>query len=116
MELQTEELKAAEKLNQLDRILESRALHGSDYLKSFLKYVVSKSIETPGASLNEYTIATEVFGRRDDFRSRNDSVVRVQASRLRQRLEEYYATEGKTDRIRLELPKGHYHPVFSVFT
>jgi hypothetical protein len=107
MELQTEELQAAEKLGQLDRILESRVLHGSDYLKSFLKYVVLKSVETPGASVNEYAIATEVFGRRDDFRSRNDSVVRVQASRLRQKLEEYYATEGKKDRIRIDLPKGH---------
>jgi hypothetical protein len=116
MELVPGDIQPADKLAQLDRILESRVMHGSDYLKSFLKYVVVKSVETPGASVNEYAIATEVFGRRDDFRARNDSVVRVQASRLRQKLGEYYATEGKRDPVRIELPKGHYHPVFSIVT
>lgn len=102
-----------EKLAQLERILHSRAIEGSENLKSFLKYVVLKSVEESEDNLKEYTIATEVFGRSDNFSPKSDSVVRVQASRLRRKLKDYYATEGKADKILLELPKGHYHPVFS---
>jgi hypothetical protein len=40
-------------------------------------------------------------------------VVRVQAGRLRTKLQEYYTAEGKNDQIIIDLPKGHYHPVFS---
>ena len=102
-----------EKLEQLERILQSRAIEGSENLKSFLKYVVLKSIDESEDNLKEYTIATEVFGRSHDFSPRSDSVVRVQASRLRRKLKDYYATEGKWDKVLIDLPKGHYHPVFS---
>ena len=64
--------------------------------------------------LKEYTIATEVFGRSGDFDARTDSVVRVQAKRLRAKLQEYYETEGKSDKIIIEIPKGHYSVTFSL--
>jgi hypothetical protein len=112
--LETINLQREAKLEQLERILQSRTLHGSENLKSFLRYVTLKSIEESKDQLKEYTIATEVFGRNNNFSPRSDSVVRVQASRLRHKLQEYYATEGKSDRILIELPKGHYNPVFSV--
>jgi hypothetical protein len=102
-----------EKLEQLERILQSHAFHGAENLKSFLRYVVTKSVQSQEDHLKEYTIATEVFGRGDDFSPRSDSVVRVQAGRLRLKLQEYYAHEGQADRILIELPKGHYTPVFS---
>lgn len=102
-----------EKLAQLDRILHGRALHGSDNLRAFLRFVVDKSIENQEGHLKEYVIATEVFGRASDFDSRVDSVVRVQAGRLRTKLHEYYETEGKDDGVILVLPKGQYTPVFS---
>ncbi len=102
-----------EKLAELDRILHGRALHGSGNLKAFLRFVVDRTIENQESQLKEYVIATEVFGRGEDFDSRIDSVVRVQASRLRAKLQEYYTTEGKDDRVILDLPKGQYTPVFS---
>src|SRR5262245_37655744 len=102
-----------EKLAQLDRILHGRALHGSDNLKAFLRFIVDKSIENQESQLKEYVIATEVFGRGSDFDSRVDSVVRVQAGRLRTKLHEYYETEGKDDSLIIVLPKGQYTPVFS---
>ena len=102
-----------EKLAQLERILHGRALHGSDNLKAFLRFIVDKSIGDQESQLKEYVIATEVFGRGNDFDSRVDSVVRVQAGRLRTKLHEYYETEGKDDRVILGLPKGQYSPVFS---
>jgi hypothetical protein len=101
-----------EKLAQLDRILHGRTLHGSESLKAFLRFVVDKSIENHEGQLKEYVIATEVFGRGSDFDSRVDSVVRVQAGRLRTKLHEYYETEGKDDGIIIDLPKGQYTPVF----
>src|SRR5215467_16261342 len=102
-----------EKLAQLERVLHGRALHGSDNLKAFLRFIVDRSIEDQEGQLKEYVIATEVFGRGNDFDSRVDSVVRVQAGRLRTKLHEYYETEGKDDRVIIVLPKGQYSPVFS---
>jgi hypothetical protein len=102
-----------EKLAQLERILHGRSLHGSDNLKAFLRFIVDRSIEDHDGQLKEYVIATEVFGRGNDFDSRVDSVVRVQAGRLRTKLHEYYETEGKDDRVLIGLPKGQYTPVFS---
>jgi hypothetical protein len=102
-----------EKLAQLERVLHGRALHGSDNLKAFLRFIVDKSIENQEGQLKEYVIATEVFGRGSDFDSRVDSVVRVQAGRLRTKLHEYYETEGKDDRLMIVLPKGQYTPVFA---
>ena len=102
-----------EKLAHLERVLHGRALHGSDNLKAFLRFIVGKSIEDQEGQLKEYVIATEVFGRGSDFDSRVDSVVRVQAGRLRTKLHEYYETEGKHDRVIIVLPKGQYSPVFS---
>lgn len=106
------ELGREQKLEQLERLLQSRALQNSESLKAFLRFVVEKTVEDEGAQLKEYTIATEVFGRNSDYDPRIDSVVRVQAGRLRTKLQEYYSTEGKGDPVVIDLPKGHYHPVF----
>ncbi|MEW6126041.1 MAG: hypothetical protein AB1757_03175 [Acidobacteriota bacterium] len=102
-----------QKLEQVERILQSQALQSSESLKSFLKFIVDKAIDEKEDELKEYTIATEVFGRGKQYNPRTDSVVRVQAGRLRAKLLEYYATEGKFDNLIIELPKGHYKPVFS---
>lgn len=107
------EISKEAKLNQLNKLLRSRALTGSDSLKSFLRFVVEKAAENPENQLKEYVIATEVFGRSQDYNPRIDSIVRVQAGRLRTKLSEYYSTEGKSDKVLIDLPKGHYTPVFS---
>ena len=107
------ELGKEQKLEQLEKVLHSRTLQNSESLKAFLRFVVEQTLANREAQLKEYTIATEVFGRNSDYDPRIDSVVRVQAGRLRTKLQEYYATEGKSDRIVIDLPKGHYHPVFN---
>src|SRR5438270_14035100 len=107
------DLSKDEKLAQLERILQSQILQGSESLRAFLRFVVQKTIDQQEDQLKEYTIATEVFGRGEQYSPRTDSVVRVQASRLRSKLQEYYFTEGKADQILIELPKGHYTPAFS---
>jgi len=57
-------------------------------------------------------IAIEVFGRSPDYDPTQDSIVRTEAGRLRARLTEYYAGEGKGDALVIEVPKGGYTPVF----
>lgn len=107
------ELGKEQKLEQLEKVLQSRTLQNSESLKAFLRFVVEQTLDDRGVQLKEYTIATEVFGRSSEYDPRIDSVVRVQAGRLRTKLQEYYTTEGKSDQIVIDLPKGHYHPVFN---
>ena len=102
-----------EKIEQLQKVLRSRALQNSESLKALLQYVAGRVIEGQDSHVKEYTIAVDVFGRGKDFDASTDSVVRVQAKRLREKLKEYYETEGKSDDVLIELPKGHYNITFS---
>ncbi len=107
------EISNTEKFAQLDKVLQARLLQGAENLRAFLRFVGERAIHHPEGQLKEYLIATEVFQRRSDYDPRIDSVVRVQAGRLRSKLLEYYATEGKEDHVLIDLPKGQYLPVFS---
>src|SRR5947208_8156588 len=97
---------------QIEKLLSSHALHGSESLCKLLRYLAAHSLEHPAASPKEYQIATEVFGRQQDFDPHFDSRVPVQAGRLRTKLAEYYASEGAEDQTILELPKGTYGLTF----
>ncbi len=102
----------APQLGQIEKLLGSHSLHGSESLCKLLRYLAHHSLEHPGTSPKEYQIATEVFGRQQDFDPHVDSMVRVQAGRLRTKLAEYYASEGADDQIIAELPKGTYALTF----
>ena len=95
-------------LAQVDRLVNSHTLHGSESLCKLLRYLADHALKHPGVALKEYQIATEVFGRPADFDPHLDAQVRVQAGRLRSKLSEYYASEGAEDPIIVELPKGTY--------
>ncbi len=97
---------------QIERLLASHTLHGSESLCKLLRYLADHSLEHPGASPKEYQIATEVFGRPGDFDPHLDSTVRVQAGRLRGKLAEYYASEGPDDQILVDIPRGTYALAF----
>jgi len=99
-------------LRQVEKLAESHALHGSESLCKLLRYLAHHALEHPGTPLKEYQIATEEFGRPQDFDPAVDSMVRVQAGRLRTKLAEYYAGEGADDPLRIELPKGTYTLAF----
>lgn len=96
---------------QLERILSSSVFVSARRSQAFLRYVVEKSIL--GSIPKEYEIAIEVFERSADYDPAVDATVRVEASRLRSRLREYYATQGKHDPILIDLPKGGYSAVFT---
>jgi hypothetical protein len=97
---------------EIDAIIKSHSLRGSESLCRLLQYLAKQSIEHPDASLKEYQIATEVYGRHSDFDPQSDSTIRVQVGRLRLKLAEYYAGEGATDHIVVRIPKGSYHLTF----
>jgi len=100
------------RLLEIERLINSHTLHGSESLCRLLRYLADQAVKHPGVSLKEYQIATEVFGRPSDFDPHLDSLVRVQAGRLRSKLAEYYASEGTDDAIVVELPKGTYALAF----
>src|SRR5580704_18976958 len=102
----------AQSLGQIERLANSQTLHGSESLCKLLRYLAKHALDHPGAPLKEYQIATEVFGRQTDFDPQVDSMVRVQAGRLRTKLAEHYATAGVDDAVWVELPKGTYVLVF----
>ena len=103
-------------LSQIEKIENSHTLHSSESLRKLFRYLADHSIEHPGTPLKEYQIATEVFGRPADFDPQFDSAIRVQAGRLRQKLVEYYASEGASDPVQVEMPKGGYLLLFHART
>ena len=99
---------------QIDKLINSHSLRGSESLCKLLRYLAETSLDHHGAAVKEYQIATEVLGRSHGFDPQNDSTVRVQAGRLRVKLEEYYAHEGANDEIVVELPRKSYALTFHV--
>ncbi len=97
---------------QLERLLASQALNGSDQLKRLLRLVVERSLDGQASLLKEYNLGLEVFQRPPDYDPKVDPIVRVQARRLRAKLDEYYAGEGAMDTLLIQIPKGAYTPSF----
>jgi TolB-like protein/tetratricopeptide (TPR) repeat protein len=99
---------------ELNRILSSKVFAAAQRSQDFLRYVVERSLKDESPPLKEFAIATDVFGRGDDYDPAIDATVRVEAGRLRGRLREYYDVEGKDDPVCVEIPKGGYCPVFTI--
>ncbi len=95
-------------LHQVDRVVNSGLLKGSESLCRLLRFLAEHALDNPTVPIKEYQIATEVFGRSAEFDPRLDSTVRVQTGRLRSKLSEYYSGPGAEDRVLIELPKGSY--------
>ena len=103
---------AARIQQELDRILSSRTFRSAEREKTFLRYVVDRTLRGRGAEIKEYTVGAEALGRGDSFDPRRDTIVRTEARNVRLRLDRYYTGEGQSDPIRIELPKGGYTPQF----
>src|SRR5437868_5394640 len=96
---------------QLEKILSSPSFGGGTQAARMLRFVVERTLEGREEEIKESVLGSEVFGRRS-FDPRTDPIVRVEASRLRQKLATYYQSEGKHDAVRIILPKRGYVPVF----
>ncbi len=95
------------------RVVESATFAKSERLSSFLSYICDLTLNGRAAEINEHRIGTAVFGRRPDYDSSVDGIVRPQASRLRQRLDLYFSGEGSSEPTKIVLPRGSYVPTFA---
>lgn len=96
----------------LEQVLRSRPFASSPKLREFLRFVGQQVIDGEGHTIKEFVVATEVYGRDVNYDPQVNSTVRVEASRLRGKLREYYRREGAFSEMEIVLPKGSYAPVF----
>jgi hypothetical protein len=97
---------------QIQRILHSKAFRTSEIHRTLLSYLAEKSISGTADGLKEYTVGLDVFAKPDSYDPRQESTVRMHVARLRQKLGEYYRTEGLEDSILVDLPKGGFKLTF----
>src|SRR3954447_11837243 len=97
---------------ELDRILQSAGFAHSERMARFLRCVVERAVAGRGEEVKEYLLGVEVFDRKSDYDPRVDPIVRVEARRLRAKLQDYYDHNGKDSKVQIELPKGAYVPCF----
>jgi TolB-like protein len=98
--------------SQLRKVLASAAFEKAERMRRFLGFIVDRTLSSPEEPLKEMVIGIELYAPHQEFDPRLSAVVRVDAARLRSKLRDYYATEGATDRLIIDLPKGSYTPVF----
>jgi hypothetical protein len=94
------------------RIAASGSLGRSRLLADFLLYVVDRHICNRTDEITEQQIGVLVFGRAEGYDSNDDNIVRSYARNLRKRIDEYFATEGREETLRFEIPRGGYAPIF----
>ena len=97
---------------KLDLVLSSAGFARNNRQPRFLRFLVERHLDGRDNGLKESVIAVEVFGRYAGYDPKLDGVVRTEVMRFRTRLDRYYADEGSTDPLVIELPKGGYRPVF----
>ena len=95
---------------ELQAVLQSHLFTRSPTLTHLLSYLCEKTFAGESAQIKEYSVGLDVFDRRDSFDQDTDSIVRVQANRLRKRLSDYYASEGAAHPVHITIPIGPIHP------
>jgi hypothetical protein len=100
--------------SEVTRLLASGIFNRAPNLVQILSYICSKYFEGASEEIKEYNIAVEALGRPVDFDQKRDSIVRVEAHRLRKRLREYYENEGAGHPCQIEIPPGQYAPRFVI--
>src|SRR5262245_28362082 len=98
---------------ELSTLLSRGDFHASERNRRFLTYIVEETLQGRADRIKAYNIALAAFDRGEDFDPLTDPIVRIEASRLRRSLEHYYLTAGKSDQIRIDIPKGSYAATFA---
>ena len=96
----------------LHRVAAAPRFQKSKRLRELLLYLGEHSLQDPAYVLREQEIGVEVFGRPADYDTSHDTLVRVQISQLRKKLQEHFSDEGRDEPLIIEIPKGNYVPVF----
>ena len=98
--------------SHLEKIQRSGVFSTADSLRRLLRFVVLETIAGRGDDVKEYSLGVSVLGKGDSFDPKADPIVRVQMRRLREHLARYYAADGRSDPLIIDIPKGRYVPVF----
>lgn len=101
---------------ELDHVLHSTSFQGSKQCQVLLRYLVEKSLggQESDGSLKERTIGVEVFGRKHDYNTTDDAIVRARVGEVRKRLAQYYMSpDGQGSAIEIAIPLGSYRPRFT---
>jgi hypothetical protein len=112
MALTIDTVSSADARAQVERILQSKLFRTSEVLCHLFTYLADKSLDGTGDDLKEYTIGLDALGKPASFDPRQESVVRMHTARMRQKLSEYYRTEGTDDPVIVEMPKGGFKVTF----
>lgn len=96
----------------LDRLLASQTFGRSERARELLRYLVEREQSGEADKLKGFSIAIDVFGKDSGFDPSTDAVVRVQAGRLRELLDQYFSGEGSGEPIRIVIPRGSYVPSY----
>ena len=99
---------------QLQRILASPGFVHSERLRRFLTHCVEATLAGRIEDLKEYVIGVTAFDRPTHYNPAEDPIVRVEARRLRKKLDEYYQATGAKDLVVIQIPKGAYLPTFEI--
>ena len=102
-----------EKRQALEQVLQSVTFLRASQVRNFLRYICEMEFSGRGDTLHEYLIGVEALGRPTAYSTDEDSTVRRRAFALRRKLEQVYAGELATAKIRIDVPKGSYVPMFS---
>lgn len=98
----------------LERLLASETFGRSERARRLLRYLVEREQAGEADRLKGVSIAMDVFGKDGDFDASTDAVVRVQAGRLRELLDQYFANEGVAEPVRIAIPRGGYVPSYEL--
>ncbi|MFB9952896.1 hypothetical protein ACFFP0_28975 [Rhizobium puerariae] len=98
---------------QLETLRRSASFNGSDRLMALLEYLVEETLEGRGEDLKEAVIGNAVYQRDPPYDPRIDSTVRVEVRRLRRKLDDHFALEGRSDPVSISIPVGTYSPLFA---
>ena len=107
-----ESVEVHEQRAELRAVLESKDFVRAPKLANLLSYLCERLFAGEANQIKEYSIGLEVFRRGATFDQDSDSIVRVEANRLRRRLADYYAGEGASHRLQITIPVGQYVPRF----
>ena len=111
MTTRNEAIPREERERELQALLQSGLVRENTDLYTLLRYLGKKSLEN-GDALKEYTIGVEALGKPRDYDPRLDPTVRVDISKLRAKLREYYREQGAAKAVHFEIPRGEYHLTF----
>ena len=96
----------------LQKVAASAQFQKSKRLRDLLLYLGERSLHDPNCILHEQEIGVDVFDRRPDYDTSHDTLVRVQVSQLRKKLQDFFLAEGRDEPLIIDIPKGSYVPVF----